>query len=874
MKTALSFKNPVWIFGETGANFIRENGKLITQFFLTVLFFGLGIWFLKHEQAELHQVKQVLLTSRLSWLIAGIMVTVIYILLQGLMYVTSFRSVGVRATLWDTLILFLKRNFISVFLPAGGVSSLAFFTGDLEKKGISKSQIHFASTIYGFVGILSVIIVAIPAFIYGILEGNTGSGEWFALLAVIALLTLFYLLYRSLSKRTSVYRLLIKLAPASEVFLEDISSNKVDRFGFVLTVIISSSIEICGITHLYIAMKALQFEPSIFAAVMGYIIAVVFMIVSPFLRGLGAVEVSMAFILTRFGFSNVESIAITLFYRFLEFWLPLLTGILAFLSKINKLLFRIIPPLLIFLLGLINIISVITPAAAERVERLQEFLLVDAIRASNYFVLAAGLFLLITAAFMLKGLRSAWWMGVFLSFGSLIGHLAKAIDYEEAIVALLVIIILIITRKEYYVKNSPRLRSVGIQTAIFSILAVLIYGTVGFYLLDKKHFNIDFSFTQSFLYTLQNYFMIGSSYLRPADHFARNFLISINISGFLSIAFFIYTLVRPHVYRPLASLEDMQKALGLIKLFGRSGVDYFKTYPDKMVYLTENENAFASYRITGNFAVVLEDPVAEDADNMKACIRSFERFCFEHGLKDLYYRVPESSLPLYRELGKKSMFVGQEAVVDLNAFTLEGGSRKSMRNALNKVRDHGFISTIHQPPIKDGLLQKLKHVSSEWLDDTGRTEIVFSQGMFSWDELKNQTVITVENPEEKVVAFLNIIPDYAPGEATYDLIRKTADAPNGIMDFILIELFNYLKTLNYQYVNLGFAPMSGINDPHTFTERSMKFAYEKIRSFSHYRGLRDFKEKFEPVWDNKYLIFNQDYDLFQVPSVLSRVIKP
>ena len=90
-----------------------------------------------------------------------------------------------------------------------------------------------------------------------------------------------------------------------------------------------------------------------------------------------------------------------------------------------------------------------------------------------------------------------------------------------------------------------------------------------------------------------------------------------------------------------------------------------------------------------------------------------------------------------------------------------------MRNAINKVIDRGFKATIHEAPVKDGVLQKIKSVSDEWLQDMGRTEIIFSQGMFVWDELKNQTIITVENPEEKIVAFLNIIPDFAKDEATY-----------------------------------------------------------------------------------------------------------
>jgi phosphatidylglycerol lysyltransferase len=259
---------------------------------------------------------------------------------------------------------------------------------------------------------------------------------------------------------------------------------------------------------------------------------------------------------------------------------------------------------------------------------------------------------------------------------------------------------------------------------------------------------------------------------------------------------------------------------------------------------------------------------------MKKCIISFSKYSYENGLKDIYYRVPKESLPVYSELSRKSLFLGQEGVVDLNSFSLEGGEKKSIRNALNKIKEQGYTTHINEPPLKDGLIQKLKSVSDEWLKLTEREEIIFSQGMFVEKEIKEQTVITIENHEEKIIAFLNIIPDYVKNEGTYDLLRKTADAPNGIMDHILVELFKYFKSIGVRYVNLGFAPMSGLDDPHNFTEKSMKFAYEKIRSFSHYKGQRDYKEKFNPRWDDRYLIYSNDYDLLQVPGVLTKVIQP
>lgn len=854
--------------------FQKENRKIITQFVFGALFIGLGIWFVKHEKTEIVLIKESISNATLHWVLVGLLTTFVYFILQGLLYVASFSAINSKISLKEAIVLFLKRNFISVFLPAGGFSSLFFFSKVIEEKGNTKTQIHLASSIYAFIGILSVVLVAIPVFIYALLNGTIGVNNWYALAVIITLKIVLVLIYRSIIKKGQIYTIILKWFPKSTLFFDDLENHKIKKTQFLLAVFYSILIEIIGITHLYIAMIALHIQPSLLGASMGYIVSVIFLIISPFMRGLGAVEVSMSYILIRYGYSNVEAISITFLYRFFEFWIPLIAGIVLFTSKVNKLLMRIVPAFLLIGLGIINIVSVLTPALDNRLVYLKNYLPLETIHASNYLVFTAGLFLLVTASFLLKGLRMAWWFGIMLSAISLIGHLTKAIDYEEAIIAFIVLLILITTRKEYYIKTNPKLRLLGLETSILSIIAVIVYGTIGFYFLDKKHFGVDFTTLQSIRYTLQNYFLVGNSHLIPLDGFANHFLMSIKISGFLSFAFLIYTLINPYILKNSTSDEEKELAKELVEKYGNSSLDYFKTYNDKMLFISENKKSFIAYRLSGNYAVVLENPVTENKLEMKNCIIEFDKFCYESGLESVYYRVAESDLETYKSLGKKSFFLGQEGIVDLTNFSLEGSSKKPLRNAINKITESGFKTTIYQPPIKDEILQELKAVSDQWLDETKRTEIIFSQGMFLWEELKNQTIITVENKEKKIIAFLNIIPDYATGEATYDLIRKSNDAPNGIMDFILVSLFNYLKSQDYTTVNLGLAPMSGIENPKTIQDKSMKYAYEKVKSFSHYKGLRNFKEKFSPIWHNQYVIFSDDYDLIQMPKILAKVIKP
>lgn len=851
----------------------KNNTGWFLRFILTGLFIGLGVWFFNHEKTEISSVGKLIFSVDPLWFSAGLVIFIMYIFLQGWMYVMSFASVGIKVSLADAIILFLKRNFISVFIPAGGVSSMAFFGDTIENKGIPRSKIYFASAIYAFIGILSVILVAIPAFLFAITGSDTGQARWYALAGAVLLIILVYILYRSVIEKKLAYRIILKIYPAAEMFIEEVNSSRVITRFFIYTVITSIFIEFAGIAHVYVSMGALNLEPSFATSVLAYIIVVLFLIISPFLRGLGAIEVSMSYLLLHSGYSDVESVSITLLFRFFEFWLPLFAGIISFLIRVEKLIRRIFPSLLIFSLGIVNIISVLSPGAPEKLKLLQDFLFLDAVNFSNGFVLLTGLFLLVTATFMLRGLRSSWWFAFILSFLSVAGHLTKGINYTEASLALLVVIVLLTTRKDYYVRTNPRIRRLGLLAASLGIATVFVYGVTGFYFLDRKHFQIDFNLWQSVKYTFQNLLLFGNGEILPKDSFGKDFLYTIRISGISAMVFLVYSLIRPYFFRPEPSAGEKEEASEILKRHGRSSLDYFKLYYDKQIFILREYNSFISYKIHGNFAVVLDDPVTPGKDEMKMIIREFSSFCYDNGLKEIYYRIPSESLPFYIEAGKKSLFIGQEGTIDLNTFSLEGGSMKSVRNALNKIKDQGYISRIYNPPLKQGLVQKLKSVSDDWLRSMNREELVFSQGMFLEDEIRQQTVITVENSEEKILAFLNVIPDYKPEEGTYDLLRKTHDAPNGIMDYILIELFSYFRSQSVRYVNLGLAPLSGLNDPHKFTEKTMKFAYEKIRSFSHYRGQKEYKDKFGPVWSDRFLIYDNDYDLISIPAVLAKVIK-
>ncbi|HEY8659031.1 MAG TPA: phosphatidylglycerol lysyltransferase domain-containing protein [Hanamia sp.] len=848
--------------------------KLYWREILAALMILLAFIFFRSERKELNDIIPNIENADMRWLMAGIAVTFLYVLLQSGMYVNSFSSIGLPLKWVDAIELFLKRNFLSIFLPAGGVSALAFTPTQLRKRGFNKSQIHQASGLYAFAGLFTVFLVGFPVIIlFAFSAKQHVASAWISLIGVVFILAGIFWIAKSLKVKGKLYRFIETKFPATAPVIDELLAANVNSKKYAGTILFSSGVEITGMFHIFIAMLALGLPASFTIAAIAYIVSVLLMITSPFLRGLGAVEISLVYILEMYGYSTIDALSITVLYRVFEFWLPMLLGILSFAWRGRHLFIRIVPALLIFTLGLINIISVVTPPLHPRLKLIRKFLPLEAINASNVLVLFIGLALLITSAFMFKGLKNAWRLALLLSVLSLIGNLTKALDYEEAIFAGIIIILLLISRSQYRIRSSPKWIRLGLLSVAIIFLSVMIFGFVSFYFIDVKHFGIDFTWRQSLVDTMQIFLLGSTNNLHPLTPFGHQFILLINILGFLSWGFLLFTLIKPFLKIEPPNESGRERANFLLSQYGNSSIDYFKIYKDKLLFFSELHDAFVSYRIANGFAIVLEEPVCAEENKMEV-LAEFYKQCSKMGLRTAFYRVDENSILWFDQLRKQKIFIGQEAILDARNFTLEGRDKRSLRNALNSLQKKGYITTIHRAPLQNDLVMELKKISDEWLVAFDKEEQVFSQGMFDAKEIIQQDVITIADAEGNIAAFLNIIPDYSPEECTYDLIRKTADAPGGCMDALIIKMVEYAKENDRKYINLGLVPMTGITDPNSPAEQLIKYAGEKLKRFKHYHGLRDFKSKYATIWADKFLVYENDYDLLQLPAALNKVMQP
>jgi phosphatidylglycerol lysyltransferase len=213
--------------------------KIYWKEILAVLLLFIAVYFFRTNRQELMAIQHQLHQANELWLLGGLILTILYIFLQAMMYVAAFAAVKGRLHWFTGVELFLKRNLLSIFLPAGGVSSLAYTPSRLRKEAISKTQIHQASAIYAFAGMATVFIVGLPVLIYSLVHSANLSTAWMGIVVVALMITGLILATLSLQKKGSVYQWIIKKFPGWKEKLDELFGVSIDRKYFLQSILYS-----------------------------------------------------------------------------------------------------------------------------------------------------------------------------------------------------------------------------------------------------------------------------------------------------------------------------------------------------------------------------------------------------------------------------------------------------------------------------------------------------------------------------------------------------------------------------------------------------------------------------------------------------------
>ena len=142
----------------------------------------------------------------------------------------------------------------------------------------------------------------------------------------------------------------------------------------------------------------------------------------------------------------------------------------------------------------------------------------------------------------------------------------------------------------------------------------------------------------------------------------------------------------------------LAQARDVVARHGAGTLDYFALRPDKQFFFWGD--TVVAHAVYGGVCLVSPDPIGPVAEREEAW-RAFRRYVDEHGWALGGLGVGEEWLPVYRATGMHDLYVGDEAVVRVGRFTLEGGRFKGLRQAVNRVAKYGYRICFHDPALLD-----------------------------------------------------------------------------------------------------------------------------------------------------------------------------
>lgn len=522
------------------------------------------------------------------------------------------------------------------------------------------------------------------------------------------------------------------------------------------------------------------------------------------------------------------------------------------------------------LVGIVNLVSAVTPSLSNRVVWLRPLFPFEIRAGAHLFAALTGFLMLTLATNLLRRKRVAWLLMIGLLTVSIASHLIKGLDFEESLLAGILLVQLLLLRDLFTAQSDRPSIAQGIRILIGAILFTLAYGTIGFYLLDQ-HYSINFSLGEAIRQTLAMFFTEDAAGLQPTTRFGNYFANSIYAIGLITVGYALLLLLRPVLLRSGASQEEQQRAQAIVEQYGKSSLARLTLCEDKVYYFSPSGRSVIAYVPKGRGAVALGDPIGPVADRVETIV-GFQQFCARNDWYPAFYQTLPDDLDLYRSLGFQILQIGEEAIVDLKQFTLEGKAGRNLRTPINKFTKAGYQIDFHQPPISSELLRELRTVSDEWLDLVHGSEKKFSLGWFDEAYLKDCEIAVVRAPDGTAVAFANLIPEYQCHDATIDLMRRRKEIEPGAMDFLFVSLLQHFKQRGYAGFNLGLSALSGVGqmEPSPRLEQVLKYLYKHLNQFYNFQGLHAYKEKFHPRWEPRYFVYPSFAALPEVVIALVR----
>lgn len=499
---------------------------------------------------------------------------------------------------------------------------------------------------------------------------------------------------------------------------------------------------------------------------------------------------------------------------------------------------------------------------------------------SRLLLMFSGLSLLALARGLGRHKRVAWILTLVMLVVTAVLHLSRAFDWHHALLAIVLIFPLVRWRKEFVARSDASSLKLAVQVAVVALVGLLAYGTIGLHQFGARgNLGQPLTWEESASRAASAVFLQKTEYDLEGNRNVRRFLETMRGGSLLGGLLVIALLLRPVLERrlPEATDEDRSRVKDLIAKHGRDPMDCFALLLDKRYFFSADNEGVVAYSLWRKFAVALADPIcAPEARNQM--IQDFARFCKQQDWQPVFYCAHVANRAAYESEGFITFKVGEDARLSVADFKLEGGKFQNLRTARNKARKNGLSMQWYQAqPIDHGLEAQLMLLSQDWLNRKHGGEMTFDLGSFDLKLIHERGVAIVRNAEGRIETFATWLP-YKDGKGRcLDLMRGREEARD-VMDFLIVEAIDHFKAEGVEEVSLGNAPLANVDADagilESRQERAVKFLFENFDRYYGYKSLFNFKKKYQPEWQGRYLAYRPRTSLAMVGLAIAGVHLP
>ncbi|CAM3107419.1 phosphatidylglycerol lysyltransferase [Paracoccus aminovorans] len=491
--------------------------------------------------------------------------------------------------------------------------------------------------------------------------------------------------------------------------------------------------------------------------------------------------------------------------------------------------------IMVFGSGMWMSLSALLPPVSQTTEAAEALFPLAFVEGSTLLTSALGALLIVLSLGLARRSLGAFWLTIGAMLAGAIVALLQRTEMEQAVTLIVAVLILLPFRRAFHRRSVLTHGAMTPGWAALLLAAILSVSFVLFY----AHKSIPYA------HELWWQFAIDAN----APRALRSGLL---ISLFIGAGSLLFLLRAPR-FQPQPPDTGTLEAARRIAMASDQPDAGFALTGDKAIMLSDGGDALVMFGVSGGSWLAYGGPVGEPVGAQEVGFR-FVDAARRAGARPVFYEIGPESVPLMLELGMVMHKMGEEAVVDLSRFTLDGAARKKLRAAHARAGRDGLSLEIVSPPHDDGLLSQLRQTSDEWLTAKNAREKGFSVGRFE-DEWLNRWPIAVVRQGDRVVAFANLMTTDSRRTCSIDLMRHSDAAPGGTMEFLFTELMLQLKAQGFARFSLGMAPLSGLEPDRSgrLWDRFGNMIYRHGGSFYNFEGLRAFKAKFDPDWLPHYL---------------------